>query len=1003
MDSDRWKQVDDLLQSVMDRPPEERDAFLRQACAGDGSLEREVRSLLSLEPHVGGFLESPAMEVAARDLALQRQETIETSGSLAGQTISHYRVAERLGAGGMGVVWKARDTRLDRFVALKVLPAERMLDPERKRRFVQEAKTASALNHPNIITIYDIDQAGAEGHPVDFIAMEFVPGKALDQSIPRKGLRPMEALNYAIQVADALAAAHAAGIVHRDLKPGNVMVNESGSVKVLDFGLAKLTEQRGMSELARTGTMAEAPKTDRGTIVGTFSYMSPEQAEGKKLDSRTDIFSFGAMLYEMLTGGRAFSGDSMASILSAILRDEPKPAAEIVHGLPRDLDRIVTRCLRKDPNLRYQHAGDLKIDLQQAREELAGGGNAISEQRPGRLTARRWWWLAAVAACLAVSFGLWWRVDAPQAALPFWKMTQLTNDAGLSGIPALSPDGKLVAYSSDRSVDGGQDLYIKQVAGGQPIRLTSDGAGDTTPDFSPDGTKIVFRSNRDGGGIYVIPAFGGEARLLARDGLNPKFSPDGSQVAYWVGTDFIATSVPGSGRLWVVPVAGGPPRRVGANFTSARYPIWSPDGKHLLSIGYTSAKAYESSTLDWWLVAPNGGEAVKTGVYEVLMHAGLRAGDARDTTGSPGTASPRPGCWPAAGNTVMFSMTGGDNRNLWEIGLSPQTGKVTGVLRRLTAGAGNEVDPSSASGGGALAFTNAQTRRDVWLLAFDLDRGTPNGAIERVTQNPAWRERPSLSNNGRYVAFASDQSGQKNIWVRDLETGKESSVAGSSFVQRFPIISPSATRVAFSMFEGGDKTPVYVSAPGGTPEKLCEACLRATDWSRDEKTILVFGGDPYQIDVLDLASHRQTPLLKHPAYPVLHGRFSPDDRWVGFTFRTEPNRGRIMIAPIDGPKPVPQSAWIAIAEVGANDWANWSPDGRTLYFISPRDGHNCLWGQRIDPSSHQPVGEPFPAQHLHGRVSYSPGLGWSAAGGRIAMLLVEETGNIWMMSRSGAR
>jgi hypothetical protein len=195
---------------------------------------------------------------------------------------------------------------------------------------------------------------------------------------------------------------------------------------------------------------------------------------------------------------------------------------------------------------------------------------------------------------------------------------------------------------------------------------------------------------------------------------------------------------------------------------------------------------------------------------------------------------------------------------------------------------------------------------------------------------------------------------------------------------------------------------VYVSAPGGTPEKLCEGCLRATDWSRDEKTLLMFGGNPYQIDVLDLASHRQTPLLKHPTYNLLYGRFSPDNRWVSFTARIQPNRGRIAIAPVDGPKPVPESAWITIAEGRVDDWANWSPDGKTLYFISSRDGHSCLWGQRIEASSRRPVGEPFAVQHLHGRVSYRQ-MGWSAAGGRIGLVLAEDTGNIWMMWRSGAR
>jgi Tol biopolymer transport system component len=993
MDSKLWKQVDNLLQAVLERPPAERDAFLRQACAGDEALEREVRSLLVSQQQAGSFLETPAIEVAARAIAPERdKDTPEHIGLAAGQTISHYRIVERSGGGGMGVVWKARDTRLDRFVALKFLPAAKMSDPERKRRFVLEARAASALNHPNIVTIYDIGQAGPEGQSADFIAMEFVAGKALDQLIPRKGLRLNEALHYATQVADALAAAHAAGIVHRDLKPGNVMVNGDGCVKVLDFGLAKLTEQSGAAEFART-EVTEAPKTGEGTIVGTVSYMSPEQAEGKKVDARTDIFSFGAVLYEMITGRRAFAGDSILSILSSILRDEPKPAAEIAHGLPRELDRVVKRCLQKDPNRRYQHAGDLKIDLEQVKEELAGGDPAprASPERPG---VSRWWWVAAAAACVAGAFAVGWRVHGMQAELPPWRLTHLTADAGLSGGPALSPDGKLVAYSSDRGLDGEPDLYIKQVAGGQPIRLTLDGAGNRSPDFSPDGSKIVFRSNRDGGGIYEMPAFGGEVRLLARDGLNPKYSPDGSQVAYWVGAENVAESVPGSGTVWVAPVAGGQPRRVGPNFTAARYPVWSRDGKHLLCIGYVSAKAYEKSKVDWWLVATDGGEAVKTGAYDALVRTGLKTG----LFGAALPDIPKPGCWSAV-NTVIFSIESGDTQNLWEMGLSPRTGKATGALRRFTAGAGNEEDPSCTSGG-AFTFTNSVYQRDVWSLPFDLDHGTSKGPMERITDGPAWREHASLSNNGRYVAFASDQSGRPNIWRRDLATGKEISVASPSFAHRFPAINSSGTRIAFSAYEH-DKRVVYVSTPGGAPEKLCEACLRATDWSRDEKTLLVFGGNPYQVNTLDLASHRQTPLFKHPEYSLLYGRFSPDNRWVSFTARFQPNRGRIAIAPIDGPKPVPESAWITIADEEAEDWANWSPDGNTLYFTSRRDGHSCLWAQRIGASSRRPVGEPFAVQHLHGRVSYQQG-GWSAAGGRIGLLLIEATGNVWMMSRSGA-
>ncbi|HME00097.1 MAG TPA: hypothetical protein VKM93_22550 [Terriglobia bacterium] len=439
----------------------------------------------------------------------------------------------------------------------------------------------------------------------------------------------------------------------------------------------------------------------------------------------------------------------------------------------------------------------------------------------------------------------------------------------------------------------------------------------------------------------------------------------------------------------------GPPQRVGPNFTAARNPTWSPDGKHLLLIGYTSAKAYEESAIDWWLVPTNGGDAVRTGARGALVNAGLRA-----LAPSASPDYPIPACWSATANAVLFSAASGDSYNIWDIGMSPQTGKASGVPRRLTTGAGNDFD-ASCGPQGEFVFTNVQTRTDVWSLVFNLDRGSPKGALERITQGPAQRGYASLSSNGRYVAFSSDQSGQQNIWIRDLETGKESSVASSPFIELYPVVNASGTRIAFSVFEK-DKRVVYVSTPGGTPEKLCEGCLRATDWSRDEKTVLIFGGNPYQISVLDLASRQQAPLLKHPSYSLLYGRFSPDNRWVSFTVRTEPNRGHIAIAPIDGPKPVPESAWITITPSEAQDWANWSPDGKTLYFTSSRDGHSCLWGQRLDAGSHRPVGEAFAVQHLHGRLSYQKG-GWSAAGGRIGLVLHEDTGNIWMMSRASTR
>jgi eukaryotic-like serine/threonine-protein kinase len=645
----------------------------------------------------------------------------------------------------------------------------------------------------------------------------------------------------------------------------------------------------------------------------------------------------------------------------------------------------------------YRFIGALE---RQASATVPIAAEPLIREEPRQRRTGLWWPVAAALVCL-VSFAVWWRFYDHEAPLSSAKVIRLTTDAGLSDSPALSRDGKLVAYSSDIAAEGQTDLYVRQVTGGQPVRLTFDGAGNTTPDFSPDGSRIVFRSSRDGGGIYEIPAFGGQARLLAPNGLDPRFSPDGSQVAYWVGAPGVALAVPGSGAVWVTRTAGRQPQRVGPNFTNARYPIWSPDGKHLLLEGFTSAKAFESSSVDWWLVDINGGEAVKTGLYDALVRVGLQGRDAATSWITTIPSVPAPSCWLASSNNLIFSAeSGGYVQNLWETGISPASGKVSGVFKRVTAGSGNEMGPSCAPGG-ALVFGSHQDSTEIWSLPLDGDHGKAKGRPEEITEGPARRADASLSSNGRYVAFASSQSGPFNIWLRELETGRESPVASSSLAQRYPVVNASG-RVAFSVLEN-DKRSLYVAAAGGAPEKLCEGCFRATDWSRDEKSLLIFAGNPYQVNVLAVASHQQTTILKHREHDLLYARFSPDNRWVSFTERTGPNRSRIMIAPVeDGPKPVPESAWIEIAEEGAEDWANWSPDGKTLYFTSARDGHYCFWGQRIDAGSHRPEGESFAVEHLHGRASYVQ-KGWSAAGGRIAMVLSEGTGSIWMMSRSTAR
>jgi formylglycine-generating enzyme required for sulfatase activity/predicted esterase/predicted Ser/Thr protein kinase len=365
MNPDRWRRIEEIYNAALELEPGRRDAYLAEVCAGDESLREEVEGLLREGSDSKEIMRTPAFEFAARALAEDR--AARTSADLIGRSVSHYRIVEKIGQGGMGEVYMARDTQLDRNVALKVLPVELMGNPERMKRFVQEAKAASRLNHPNIVTIHEIDRADG----IDFLVMEYVAGKSLDELIPSKGMALEKALPISIQIAEALAAAHAAGIVHRDLKPGNVMVTENGQVKVLDFGLAKIVERSKFSELEPTKTIDVPSRslTEEGMILGTVAYMSPEQAEGKKLDARSDIFSFGSLLYEMITGRRAFQGQSNMATLSAILREEPKPVSQIVEGLPSEVERIINRCLRKDWERRWQSIADVKVALQDLKEE----------------------------------------------------------------------------------------------------------------------------------------------------------------------------------------------------------------------------------------------------------------------------------------------------------------------------------------------------------------------------------------------------------------------------------------------------------------------------------------------------------------------------------------------------------------------------------------------------------------------------------------------------------
>ncbi len=560
-----------------------------------------------------------------------------------GKRLGHYEIREKLGSGGMGTVYLAYDTRLNRTVALKALAPGETEGTDGSSRLLREAKAASALNHPNIVTVYEV---GRE-MDIDFIAMEHIAGKTLGKLSARR-IPARELLPILIQIADALGAAHAAGIVHRDLKPGNIMVTDRGLVKVLDFGIAKI-QPAGNSDDSPTQTISEP-----GKVFGTLAYMSPEQAEGRAVDARSDIFSFGCVLYELITGQRAFEEETGMATLAAVVAKSPRPARDFSPGLPRSLEHVLDICLRKKRTDRWQSMDDVKLVLESALADL----NIVAPAAP----VRRWPLFAAagIAAVLAAGAAVWWLRPAPPATGAV--LQRVTNTPGLNAFPALSRDGNLLAFASDRSEAGNLDIWIQQIGGRDSFRLTSHEADDTDPSISPDGTRVAFRSERDGGGIYVIPSMGGEAALLVPGGHAPRFSPDGRWIAYWAGRESQGL-LPGTARTFVIESGGGQPRQVGADLAVALYPIWSPHGDSLLALGRRDAA---DANPDWWILPFQQGSSQKTGALPALA--------AQHLDHAAWQTQLLPIEWRADGH-VLFASGPGDGGNLWEVPIAGESAR----------------------------------------------------------------------------------------------------------------------------------------------------------------------------------------------------------------------------------------------------------------------------------------------------------------------------------------
>jgi Tol biopolymer transport system component/predicted Ser/Thr protein kinase len=793
---------------------------------------------------------------------------------MVGRTISHYEIIEKLGEGGMGVVYKARDTHLDRFVAIKVLPPEKVADAERKRRFVQEAKSASALNHPNIITIHDI----ASDNGLDFIAMEYVPGKALNQVITRKGLPLAEALKYAVQIADALATAHAAGIIHRDLKPGNVMVSgapeRSGSIKVLDFGLAKLTDKADSRDREFTGSMHQdgAPASGEGSIVGTVSYMSPEQAEGKKVDARSDIFSFGSLLYEMVTGRRAFQGDSRLSTLSAVLREEPKPASQIVEGLPRELERIIARCLRKSPERRPQTMADLKVALEELKEESDSGTLSMAparQQRPGR----RLVWAGTLLAAFTLGVGTLWFMRSPgktpEAAL---NPVPLTTYPGVQGRPSFSPDGNQVAFVWNGEKQDNEDIYVKMIGtNGPPLRLTTDAAPDWDPAWSPDGRFIAFFRVLPSGkcALLLIPAIGGLERKIAEifPESRPAWSPDGNWLAI---SEKDSETEPFA--LSLLSVDTGEKRRLTSppkQSVGDLDPAFSPDGRSLVFSRGINADANGQSDL-----------------YLLAFSDGWKpAGEPRQITfGNQGAQTP---AWTADGREIVYSVGSLVLRGLWRISAFTHAAERT-EPQPLPSVGNDASEPAISRSAHRLAYVHRFSHTSIWRMAapgLEGKRLRPLNQPASLISSTRDDESPQFSPDGKKIAFQSSRSGSLEVWICDADGSNAVQVTsfGGPDVST-PRWSPDGGRIAFDSNATGEWDIYVVGANGGKPQRMTTnpANDGNPSWSHDGQWIYFDSARTGEQQVWKMSANggEAVQVTKDGGYAPLE---SPDGKFLYYT------------------------------------------------------------------------------------------------------------------------
>lgn len=858
-----------------------------------------------------------------------------------GRTITHYKILERLGAGGMGVVYKAEDLKLRRLVALKFLPLREHSSKQEKERFQREARAAAALDHPNICTVYEIDEA--EGR--SFIAMAYIEGPTVQEKIEQAPLNLDDALEFTIQAATGLSAAHEKGVVHRDIKSANLMLTKPGTgdeprLKIMDFGLA---------QLAAAGKL-----TLDGTALGTAAYMSPEQTRGEKVDKRTDIWSLGVVLHEMLTGEMPFPGEYPQAIFYSILHEEPVPVTSLRSGVDLEFERIIRKTLAKDTNERYQSAVDLLVDLRTLKKNRDLGRSKsrtaayvprtraqsavavpFSKTPEGHKPLRRYLIPAALAAVLVLAAAIVPRFFRPMGPrhLHAVRLTPITSDPGTESFASFSPDGSQIVYVWDGGEAGQADIYVRLVeGGGTPLRLTDHPAPESSPAWSPDGRYVAFvRHERGMSGVYLIPPIGGAERKLTEFRAHPRtrsvrllaWSPDGQTLAIARSpardepggivlldlrtskTTTLAAPGPAAKEPAARESAAREPASRGRSATLSHSPAFSPDGARLALIrteGLLSSDIYVAAA------DGSGGEPRRVTSEERPID-GL--------------------AWMADGESLVFSSQQGGVSRLWRVRASG------GSIHPFAEAGENARLPAISAKGDRLAFTRTMRDLNIWRaeLTGDTLRVGEARAIIASTRSDA---SPRFSPDASRIAFVSDRSGAANVWVADGDGShprKLTSYDGP--VPSNPLWSPAGDHIAIQVSAGSETNIDLISPSGGAPRRLTSPDFTgmAAGWSRDGEWIYL---SRRAEGLWKLSVHRDTEAQAVPL-PNL-SRFVNESSDGAFLFYSAGRRDvRLWRLPLAGgePEPLPDE----LAPWGAH---RWTVTRRGIFFLD-RDSNLKLY------------------------------------------------------------